>query len=826
MKTLRTLSAALYLALFTALPARAQTYDVVGLVMDSERGEPIGQVSVETKSGKVLGFTKSDGRFEVTVNSASAILVFKRNTYKDLELDLSDVTPEGRIGMEVTMEPNVLQLADKQVAARRGPGRDPGTGVSMEELENVQGMRIDLNDHLRQLPGVSGMGEFTNDISVFGGRTQDATHYLGQSRIPSLRHLDFGYPGNQSVLNPRLLKSITVADNLAKGPLNQGNSSALVYDLKDGDPNYIHGDLVFGTVNRELNLSGYWGGRTFLLSGRYLEPTFLSNLGEKFYTEPKEARLRRAGRSGCDSTKKCAELSDALDFLSGDLYVGTFYRDSTGAFGRHSLIAVDDRYEVIQDLSLSVEETAPQVLVKGTQDAWMYAYEGLSPYESGDLSYSLSLLSRKREETFRDTLVTTTDILGYPWFPRSAGRVDNLLAHNDNEELQTTVGFQWNSGSKLAGATWGWGLDLEYLGQEREFRDIGNNRPVMLPQDYGLANALLRLRWTLGSASSAPAADSGTPSAPARRPTLDASVGGATVYQGLLDGEDAGFKTAAPMASLRYTRPVTPDISGFGEVAVRQNTALEPQGRNRLEAVTTSSAEGKVGAHGSLLDNLHLTASVYSRLYKDPVLPVPEVHWNFEQARKSDYAYASGVNATVAWAPSHHFGTSWNATYVQGDYHLEDGGHLPWESNRTLDLVSNFRFLPRNDSLLSFIITYTAVNGAPLYEYSGLYANGASTNSMFIQPSRQHETVARQRTDMRINLDLPSKWRPLSNFRFFFEADNIFADAESAWFSWLGGDNERRRGWTRATPNGDLLPVVTRGMGLYIVFGFEGKLVI
>ena len=82
------------------------------------------------------------------------------------------------------------------------------------------------------------------------------------------------------------------------------------------------------------------------------------------------------------------------------------------------------------------------------------------------------------------------------------------------------------------------------------------------------------------------------------------------------------------------------------------------------------------------------------------------------------------------------------------------------------------------------------------------------------------------RTDVRINLDLPSKWRPLSNFRFFFEADNVFAYVEDGWASWLGGRIDRRRGWTRAVPDGDLLPIVTQGMGLFIVFGFEGKLVI
>jgi hypothetical protein len=268
---------------------------------------------------------------------------------------------------------------------------------------------------------------------------------------------------------------------------------------------------------------------------------------------------------------------------------------------------------------------------------------------------------------------------------------------------------------------------------------------------------------------------------------------------------------------------------GFAEAALRGNTAILPTGTNRIDAVTTSSAEGKLGIEGGWRDDVKFTASLYSRLYKDPVLPMPDVFWNYRETHKSDYAYANGGNVTAAWLPSHHFGINVNASVVQGDYHLEDNDQfLPWEANRSLDLVSNLRFLPRRDSLLSFILTYTAVNGAPLYEYTGLFdnASGATTQRRTIGVDRDFPTVSRQRTDLRINLDLKSRWRPLESMRFFFEADNIFADYDNSALDWLGGANRRKRGWTRANANGDLLPVVTKGLGLFIMFGFEGKLLI
>jgi hypothetical protein len=796
--------------LLAALPAFSQTYNVVGLVQDSEKGEPIGQVEISLQSGKILGYTKSNGRFEITVNSHNATLVFKRHTYKQTDLDLSDLTE--LIDIEVSMEPDVIELATKDTVARKQLSRELGQARSIEELELMQGMRIDLNDHLRQLPGVSGMNEFTNDISVWGSRTGDVTHYLGQSRIPTLRHLDIGFPGNQSVLNPRLLKSITLSDNMAKGPINQGNASAIVYDLKEGDPDNISGDLVFGTVNRELNLTGYWGGRTFIASGRYLEPTFLSNLGEHFYTEPKDARLK----GGAPCKTDCQTIKEPFKFSTMDGYIGTFARDTTGAYSRHSLIGLNDEYTVIQDVSTTPGQSVPQTLVEGTQDGWMYAYEAMTPHETGDLEYALGFMSRKREETFRDTLPPYSSLSSaYPWYPGTGtNTVDNMIGDNNTDEAQTNLSMQWNSNAKLFGASYGYGWDLEYLRQIRKFRDISGGlgssglAVQRKAQDYAMGNGLLRLRWNTGE-----------------KRTLEAAVGASIVYQALAEGEEGKLNTPAPLASLRYTRPVFGNVIGFGEAAIRQNTAILPTGLNRLDAVTTSSAEGRVGAEAGWMDEIKMTATVYSRLYKDPVLPAPEVFWNYAETHSSDYAYVNGGNLTVSWLPSHHFGVNVNASMVEGDYHLEDDSFLPWESNRSLDLVSNIRILPRSDSLLSFILTYGASNDAPLYEYSGLYGN-APTQHRTIRLNEENPFVSRQRTDVRINLDLKSHWRPLDAMRFFFEADNIFADFDNSSFSFLGGANERRRGWTRANPYGDLVPVVTRGMGLFIMFGFEGKLLI
>jgi hypothetical protein len=146
-------------------------------------------------------------------------------------------------------------------------------------------------------------------------------------------------------------------------------------------------------------------------------------------------------------------------------------------------------------------------------------------------------------------------------------------------------------------------------------------------------------------------------------------------------------------------------------------------------------------------------------------------------------------------------------------------------------LVANLRFLPRDDSLFSFIVTYGVQNDAPLYEHDSLWVvtnaptdQGYATGRRAVHVNSGNRSVSRQRLDARVNLDLKSGWRPVESVRFFFEATNIFADFNDGIGGWLGGRNERRRGWTRDNAQGDLRPVVTSGLGLFLMFGIEGKL--
>jgi hypothetical protein len=638
-------------------PARAQTYEFVGTVVDDVRGEPVGGVEIFTPDGRKLGTSQPSGRFEVTVNNRRAKVVFKREGFREFEANLGDFAR--LIDVDILMESSVQELDEVTAYAPRRP-LDPSQAQSIEELESLQGMRMDLNDHLRQMHGVAGMNEFTGDISVYGSRTRDVTHYLGRSRVPSLRHLEFGFPGNQSVLNPRLLKSVTLADNPAKGPVNQGNASALVYDLQEGDPENIRGDVVLGSTNREFNLSTYWEGRTNLFSARYLSPNALGALGRQFYTAPVDSRIP----GGCPANEKCS-VEDPLQFSALDVFFSTFRRDSSGAFRRHTLIVLEDNYEVLEDKSTEAGSPKAQKLVEGFQGAWLYSLESVSPKERGELEWGFSFLNRKYSDAYRDT---TEPITGNApiqaadapyWYPKDFNDVDYLLGDNRRRDRQFILTTQWTSFGKTLGATPSYGTEVEYSQTNRTYSDIvlsndgnpsSNRADQPAGRDFVQANATYRLRWNLE-----------------KKRLVEASAGFAWVYEGWRVGGEGASLAPGPIASLRYTHPLGDDHSAYAEGALRQSTDIEPEGRNALAARMTPSVEGKIGGNGFVIEPLRYAWSGYARWYDHPAQPDPEVYWNNAETREAKSALVKGANHTLNNLPGQNKGAGVNAAVIQGE---------------------------------------------------------------------------------------------------------------------------------------------------------------
>ena len=108
------------LALLAAYAFAATPTPIVGVVLDSESDLPLSEVEVTYRSGKKLGFTDSDGRFEYTVDSRNAALVFKKPGYDSVFVELQDYADV--LDIVVTLSSNLRDLGASTIV---GGGEAP-----------------------------------------------------------------------------------------------------------------------------------------------------------------------------------------------------------------------------------------------------------------------------------------------------------------------------------------------------------------------------------------------------------------------------------------------------------------------------------------------------------------------------------------------------------------------------------------------------------------------------------------------------------------------------------------------------------------------------
>ena len=160
---------ALFLAanLFAATPT-----PVVGVVLEMGSDLPLDGVQITYRSGKKLGKTSSDGRFEFTVDSKNASLVFQKEGYDSVYVDLQDFAD--LLDMVVTLSTDLRDLGSSTIVGGGEPEKwEPQRKVSVDKLEDAAGMRFDLTEHLGQMPGISGQKDFSSALYYDGSRAGD-----------------------------------------------------------------------------------------------------------------------------------------------------------------------------------------------------------------------------------------------------------------------------------------------------------------------------------------------------------------------------------------------------------------------------------------------------------------------------------------------------------------------------------------------------------------------------------------------------------------------------------------------------------------------------
>lgn len=755
---------------------------VIGVVLEAESDLPVKDVAVAYKSGKRIGETDSRGRFELQVDSKNATLVFKKDGYDSVFVELQDFAD--LMDMVITLSTNVTNLGSSTIIGGGEPIKwDVERTVKVEKLEDAAGMRFDVTDHLSQMPGISGQKDFSSALYYDGSRAGDVAYHLGRLRIPNMRHLDVGFPGNLSVVNPHTLSGIEVHDHYGDGPLGQGLATSIQFIPEQTKGEWgLRGSATI--TQREVVLDApFFIWDSFRFAFRTLDDDVLKILGEKFFTE-----FRKRDDDNSDKVQK----SNPFDLSAYDIYAQLNGSDSLGnaTWALRTLFSSDE-YKISQDTSKSYSSVNSIDIVEGKQSYLVIGGEYASKFGT---SFHAGFVREVLGDTLRDTT-------GF----RSGNITDNDAKTFIDGYRQThttlSAGADKRFNADIFGADLRGAILYEHHFVERSFPIPGGKES----SDYqtGILSGAATLDWKNNYSQHM------------------FSVGAIA---------DARDHKALPTVSFDMERNLSKTDSAYWRLFT--NAAYRADWKHYFEDgdLTGSLESGTSLKLGVGYRSKYLMAQVasFGRFYFDPLLPLPKAFANYKDVTPVDYAWVSGATGSLEWKTSHHFSMAMNASSVYGEYELKGGHSLPWEANSRLDVVSHFRFYPRKDSMVSVILTHHAAWHRPLYYYS-------------IKPSADGKSGTRElkdynkftdlyRTDLRVNLDLTKSKFFFRHARFYLELDNVFAKLDVGALKFLGSQNWRERSVVtrdndKNTANGyDLVPFIAKGMGFNLDFGVEVQL--
>ncbi len=781
--------------------ALAQT-NVLGTVVDATSDLPIPKARMFSADSAFLGSSDDQGRFELRLKRPIEV-TFRREGYRDRVVALSEISD--LLDVSVALDPLGALLEGRTVTTKNSVAAvPPGSIVA---LESVGGMRMDLQDHLRNLPGVSGVREFSSEVSIYGCRTADVTHVLGPFQIPNLRHLDYSFPGNQSVLNPRMLQGITVEHDPTSGPLEQGLASALRYQPLRVPTDMQTAILSWGLTNREIDLYGPVGNGSYAISGRWLDPSLMNHLASRFFVGSR------------DQTAAAAKSStDTLPFSQLDLQAFDGYlrvEQGLGPMaGSVTALGTTDDYSVKLQTGANNTYTPVQQGTKTdgisfaeiqgeTSWGWLDAYTGaVSGSEAVLLAdtmqrnqYTPPLADQYAWAAYTDkkldlrggfSLEPSWNILGFD---------PEILAAYDNVDDSRSFGKSFSNG---------------VLGKGPE-----ESRPLFdtVPQFNDLRYSRLHGQFRLKEKSEKDSTRWGI------------SLGGLWA-QGAGSGAEGTLSWQGPVLGLGW----------IANVSQRESEVVEATDFAKLGTRLTSSSEAKLGA-GRKLGPVEVVSTVYWRSLDNPQLPQAPFLWVLPESRKANSATVWGATMQAKWTAWHTVQVESNLSRVQGTYAMADGGTMDWDANRDFDSWTVIKIHPRSDTLFSLILSHCASLGKPQYRYR--IDTLAKTISVAIDPAAvAHPQYGDQfRTDARVEMDIPTNLAPMRSVRFYAEVQNIFGQFSGGWAHYLGGDNFRQRSWSSVhvdpatgrmySSYGTLVgadPLYARGTDLLVTFGIEGRL--
>jgi len=527
-----------HLILFILLFFIAFSYavPVVGVVVEESADNAIPFADISYISGKALGQSDDKGRFEFELDSRNAVLIFKKNGFDSTIVEMQDYVD--LLDVVISMRSNAKHLGSATVVGGGGTWQDPRI-VSVQKLEDAAGLRFDLTEHLSQIPGISGQMDFSSNLFYDGSRSEEIAYHLGEFRIPNMRHLDIGFPGNLSVINPHAVENINISEHYGANPFNQGLAGSVQFEQRNSSD--FKTDVSLGTTLREIYMEGpwlFWDG--FAFSARYLEPAMLKNMGEKFFTEFKRTNESNDKRD-----------SNSFDLFSADLYGRFFGKDSSHNSWAITGLYSSDEYSINQN---------DITIIQGSQ---VYGLTFAEYKTLGGTNIYAGVISQQTTDSLRDT----SAFRRFEPEPNSRSEFVDFIDGYEKSHLTASAGISWEQTSDL-----GFAFLYDYHSVSKKWYFM--NEADVLNEHVFQANA----HYTIANGNNAN--------------SVQSVLGAGGVFS-------LSSKQVAPLASFDIEKGAGKDIAIFGNLAWRSDwdEKLNSGGVVKVGA-RYSLGSLKISAHG------------------------------------------------------------------------------------------------------------------------------------------------------------------------------------------------------------------------------------
>ena len=348
MKTITTLLFSFFLF---AISSQSQT-TVTGQVKD-DLGEEVIGANVFIKGTYDGTSTEVDGRFSfVTSTNGEHVLVVSYIGFKDYEKSVN-LSGEA-IDLSIKLQPTAANLKEIIITAGAFEASDEKKGVVLSSLDIVTtaGAAADIAGALNTLPGTQKVGE-TGQLFVRGGAASETRTFIDGMRVQNPYNNTVPDVPSRGRFSPFLFKGTIFSTGGYSAEYGQALSSALILNSTDLATE-TSSSISLMTIGGGLAHTHAWDEKASLsLSANYI------NLGPYINLVPQEREWERPFSGGDGQAIfryktsetgmlkfhtnysssglkfQYADLVDigqtnALELLSGNLYVNSTYREALG----------------------------------------------------------------------------------------------------------------------------------------------------------------------------------------------------------------------------------------------------------------------------------------------------------------------------------------------------------------------------------------------------------------------------------------------------------------------------------------------------------------